>query len=87
MKSQELGTGTSAAEVVNISVNGVWLHVNGQEYFLPHTEYPWFRDATLGAVLNVQLLHETHLHWPDLDVDLDVDSLENPEAYPLTYRP
>ncbi len=86
MKSQELGTDTSTAEVVNISANGVWLHVSNREYFLPHTEYPWFRAATLGAVLNVQLLHKTHLHWPDLDVDLDLDCLENPEAYPLTYK-
>ena len=87
MKSQKLGMGTLGAEVVNISANGVWLYVNNREYFLPHTEYPWFRDATLGAVLNVHLLHETHLHWPELDVDLDMDSLENPEAYPLTYKP
>lgn len=75
----------SKAEVVNISAHGLWLYVNGREYFLPHAEYPWFHDATLGSVLNVQLLHNTHLHWPDLDVDLDLDSLENPEAHPLTY--
>jgi hypothetical protein len=23
------------------------------------------------------------LHWPDLDVDLHVDSIEHPERYPL----
>jgi hypothetical protein len=86
MKSQKLGTDTSVTEVVNISAHGVWLYVNGREFFLSHAEYPWFRDATLAAVLNVQLIHGAHLHWPDLDVDLELDSLENPEAYPLTYR-
>ena len=86
MKLQKPGTITSGTEVVNISAHGVWLYVNGREYFLPHAEYPWFRNATLGAVLNVQLLHDTHLHWPDLDVDLELDSLENPDAYPLTYK-
>jgi hypothetical protein len=85
MKSQKLGTITSGTEVVNISAHGVWLYVNSREFFLPHAEYPWFRNATLGAVLNVQLLHETHLRWPDLDVDLELDSIENPEEYPLTY--
>jgi hypothetical protein len=23
------------------------------------------------------------LYWPDLDVDLEIDNLENPEKYPL----
>ena len=86
MKSQELGNDTSGVEVVNISVHGIWPSVNGREFFLPHAEYPWFRNATLGAVLNVQLLHETHLHWPDLDVDLELDSLDKPDADPLTYK-
>jgi hypothetical protein len=53
MKSRKLGTGASGAEVVNVSANGVWLYVNNREYFLPHGDYPWFRNATLGAVLNV----------------------------------
>ena len=86
MKLHKPGTDTSGTEVVHISSHGVWLYVNGREYFLPYREYPWFRDATLGAVLNVQLLHATHLHWPDLDVDLELDSLEKPDAYPLTYK-
>jgi len=29
------------------------------------------------------LLHGFHLYWPDLDVDLEIDNLENPEKYPL----
>ncbi|WP_420886735.1 DUF2442 domain-containing protein [Candidatus Kuenenia stuttgartensis] len=30
---------------------------------------------------------DSHLHWPDLDIDLEIDSLENPEKYPLVYKP
>ena len=30
--------------------------------------------------------HGEHLHWPTLDVDLSLDSLKHPEAYPLTAR-
>jgi hypothetical protein len=37
-------------------------------------------------VHNVRFLHGRHLHWPDLDVDLEVDALEHPERYPLAYR-
>jgi hypothetical protein len=76
----------SAVEVLNISRHGLWLYVKGKEHFLSYAEYPWFREATIGAVLNVQLLHEGHLHWPDLDVDLDLDSLLHPEQYPLLFK-
>jgi hypothetical protein len=34
----------------------------------------------------VHLLRGRHLHWVDLDVDLDLDSLEHPEHYPLKHR-
>ncbi|MBI4862350.1 MAG: DUF2442 domain-containing protein [Candidatus Riflebacteria bacterium] len=53
------------------------------EYFLPHEEYPWFRAARLEQILDVELIHEDHLHWPALDVDLTVDCLERPDRYPL----
>ena len=62
------------------------MHVKGKEYFLPYDEYPWFRDAKVGDILNVQLLHSSHLCWPALDVDLDVESLSSPGEYPLVYR-
>ena len=74
-------------EVVQISSHGTWLWVKGREYFLPYDTYPWFLGATVRQIHNVQLLHGRHLHWPDLDVDLDVGSLEHPEQYPLSYRP
>jgi hypothetical protein len=36
--------------------------------------------------LNVRLLNRVHLHWPDLDIDLEVQSLEHPDQYPLQYK-
>jgi hypothetical protein len=77
---------TSDVEVTNIDKHGLWLLVKGGEYFLPYEEYPWFQEATVGDIVDVQLLHEDHLHWPSLDVDLSIESLRNPEAYPLVYR-
>ena len=86
MRSQELGVNISNVEVTNIDTHGIWLLVKGVEYFLPYSEYPWFKDARVADILDVQLLHEDHLHWPILDVDLCVDSLRNPEGYPLAYQ-
>lgn len=80
------GMVTSAAEVTNISKHGFWLLVSDQEFFLPFEEFPWFEAAPIGAVLNVELQHEGHLHWPDLDVDLTVDSVRDTKRYPLKAR-
>jgi hypothetical protein len=86
MTSSQHGTSTSEAEVTQIDGQGIWLLVGGAEYFLPHEEYPWFRDARVGEILNVELLDGNHLHWPALDVDLCLDCLKNPGSYPLKYQ-
>lgn len=77
------GTTTSTAEVTNISQHGFWVLLDEKELFLPFDEFPWFRDATVDAILNLERPHGGHLHWPTLDVDLSVDSIEHPERYPL----
>ena len=77
------GTATSAAEVTNISQHGFWMLVDGRELFLPFDEFPWFKQATVDAILRVERLAPQHLHWPELDVDLSLDSIEHPERYPL----
>lgn len=78
-----LGKNTSRVEVQDITPNGVWLFAKGREFLLSFADHPWFKTAKISAVYNVKLLHESHLHWPDLDVDLDIKSLERPGDYPL----
>jgi hypothetical protein len=75
-----------ATSVEEITPNGIRLFVNGKEYFLSYEEYPWFKDQPIGSIKNVEFCHGFHLYWPDLDVDLNVDNLENPEKYPLKYK-
>ena len=86
MRSPTPGAGTSEAEVTGIDAHGIWLFAGGGEHFLPYEEYPWFRDATVREIVDVHLLHGVHLHWPALDVDLALDSLETPERYPLVAK-
>jgi len=85
MKLKNLGKNISGVEI-HTSPFGVWLLVHDTEYFLSYKDYPWFSDAKISELYNVELLHKTHLHWPNLDIDLNLDSLINPEKYPLTYR-
>ncbi|MBN2541742.1 DUF2442 domain-containing protein [bacterium] len=86
MKLETIGKSTLKAEVLSIDIHGIWLFVEGKEYFLPYEEFPWFKDAKIRDVLDVQLLHGFHLHWHALDVDLDINSLENKIEYPLIYK-
>ena len=86
MKSVRRGRGTSKAEVINITREGFWLLVSGLELFVSFTEFPWFRDASIQQVLTVELPRTGHLYWPELDVDLAVESIEHPERFPLVSR-
>ena len=86
MKSNLHGKSTSAPEVTQIDKLGIWLLINGSEFFLDFEGFPWFNNATTAAIKNVQMLNERHLHWPDLDVDLDIESIEHPERFPLVSK-
>lgn len=81
-KSEEIGRNTSP-EVLNISKHGFWLYLDESECFLPFQSFPWFLKAPIQAILNVQRPSANHLYWPDLDVDLEIDSLTSLDKYPL----
>lgn len=85
MKSSRHGKSTPVS-VENITPFGIWLFVKEKEYFLAYKEFPYFKDQTLSSIQNVQLLHDYHLYWPELDVDLEIDNLENPQKYPLKFE-
>ena len=86
MTSAVLGKGTSAVEVTNVSKHGFWLLLGGEELFVPFATFPWFRDAPIGKLTEVELPSPHHLYWPALDVDLAVDSIRHPEQFPLVSR-
>ncbi len=86
MISAVLGSNTSGPEVTNVSQHGFWLLLAGEELFLPFESFPWFRDAAIGKVVHVEQPSATHLYWPELDIDLTVDSIRHPEQFPLVSR-
>ena len=83
MKSKTHGKNSSSVEVTHVSSHGIWLLAGEQEFFLSYVEFPWFKDATIGKILNVEQPSIGHFYWPDLDVDLGMESIERPEEYPL----
>ena len=77
------GSNISEAEVTNISRHGFWLYVDDKEMFVPFEEFPWFRGASVEAILTLERPSERHLYWPKLDVDLTIEMIEHPDRFPL----
>jgi hypothetical protein len=86
MKSAPRGKSTSATEVTSVSSHGLWLWLGDREVFLSYEEFPWFKEVPVGQLFNVKRLTKDHLHWPDLDVDIHVDSIDHPEKYSLVSK-
>ena len=72
--------------VLMINSQGIMLNVGGNDYFVSYNRLPWMKDATVKSVLNVQMAGKNAIEWPDLDVDLEIDSLTHPERYPLVIK-
>jgi hypothetical protein len=81
-----LGTDISAVEVTNISGHGFWLLLDDEELFVPFASFPWFRNVPVGNILHVERPQPFHLYWPEMDVDLHVDSIRDPDRFPLVAR-
>jgi hypothetical protein len=65
---------------------GFWILVNEMEYFIPFSEYPLFRNASVSDIFAVRYMPPSQLHWENLDIDIELEALKNPEAFPLVYR-
>ena len=51
------------------------------------TEFNWAVLEPVGFGLTfIETDVEGNFHWPDLDVDIELDSLDNLEAYPLVFN-
>ena len=83
MKSAKPGGSTSGAELQNVSPQGIWILVDDREHYLPFDRFPWFRNATVSQLADIERPRPEHLRWPGLDVDLTLASIEDPERYPL----
>ena len=79
-------TSNTSASVLMINAQGIMLSVCGHDYFISYNRILWMQDAPIRSVLNVQMSGPEAIEWPDLDVDLEIDSLRHPERYPLVIK-
>jgi len=86
MNSSKHGINTLEFEVTNIEKLGIWFLVDDREYFLNYEDYPAFKDASVAHITNVKRLSPDQFHWPDLDVDIELDALKTPENFVLRFK-
>ncbi len=86
MSLKRPGTSTLDSEVTNIAATGFWLLVDDAEYFIPFSDYPAFLQASVEQIFAVERIGPRQFHWPELDTDIELDALEHPERFPLTWH-
>jgi ribosomal protein S1 len=84
MKKSLLKNGNHTSAKVQVIVSdGIVLDISGNTYFLSYTANPWFKNAKVSDVFDVEPISDVGVRWKNLDVDLAIDSFINPQKYPL----
>lgn len=76
----------TSVSVLMINSQGIMLSVLGNDYFVSYNRVPWLRNARISSALNVRMAGRNAIEWPDLDVDIEIESLKHPERYPLVMK-
>jgi hypothetical protein len=69
--------------VTNVSQHGLWLLTSAGELFLSYDDFPWFKDKTISQICHVEEPAPQHYYWPDLDIDLGLETIKEPQRFPL----
>ena len=85
-RNSKNNTNGTSVSVLMINAQGIMISVAGQDFFLSYNRIPWMREASIQDVLDVQMCGSEAIEWPNLDVDLEIDSLRHPERYPLLIK-
>ena len=77
---------TKTVEIQNISPFGFWIFDGETEFFVSFKEYSQFLSCSINQIYNFTIDLCGNFHWEDLDIDIEKDSLVNPENFPFVYK-
>ena len=86
MISKNSGMSISNCEVTDISKYGLWILINEKEYYISFDLFPMLKNASVDKIFQVKYYPPDHLRWESLDIDIELDSLDKPDSYPLIFR-
>jgi len=78
MNALKNGTNVSA-KIVELSQDFMRVEHCGKIYCIDFDRYPYFRSCFLSELYHVRA-SALGLHWPDADIDLEVEYIENPPS-------
>ncbi len=65
------------AKIVELSRDSMLVDYCGKVYNIDFNRYPYFRSCFVSEIYNVKA-SACGLHWPDADIDIEVEYIENP---------
>jgi hypothetical protein len=72
-------------QVTNIEQDGFWLLTPEGEYYVAFADYPDFFQARVAQIHHFRGTMEG-CHWPELDIDIELDALKHPERFPQKFK-
>ena len=85
-KHIHVSSANGEAKIQNISPRGFWIFDGEKEYFVSFKDYPDFYTATVQQINDFTVDAFGNFHWEVLDIDIEKESLETPENYPLVFK-
>jgi hypothetical protein len=86
MKYSRSGKNTFPVSIGGVNARGFWLLLGDRRVFVAYRAFPWFREFTARELAGVRRLAPNHLRWAEFDIDLEVESIERPDAFPLVEK-
>lgn len=77
MNVSKNGTNALNAEVLALHADSMIVDYCGKEYRIDFARFPYFRSCFVSELYHVKA-SAAGLHWPDADIDLELEYLENP---------
>ena len=81
-----MSIGTLVCSITGINDLGFWVLAEDKEFFVPFADYPGFRESSVNQILNIRYLPPSQLHWPEIDMDIELQALVQPESLPLIFK-
>lgn len=74
------------AEVTRVSSRGIWLKAHDRKFFLSYYDFPWFKNKPMRAVMHVEEPSPGEFYWPEINVNLGMETLLSPHRFPPQQR-
>lgn len=81
-RSSACASNSEKSRLRNCALQGLSFLVGEEELLLSCMVFPWFPEAPVSKIANIEKPGPHHLPRPDPDADLSIESMRHPEEFP-----